>query len=104
RFVDRLGIEPPRLDVTGDSPDATDDLIAAAVVESEDQLQRAVGGGQLLGLPDHPQDVGGQSFAPADDGDPDAPSVQVGDVAIDVEAEQAEQEVDLGWRPRPVLR
>ena len=78
--------------------DGAHDLVAGAVVEGDDRA----GGGRLpavrrLGLLDQAGDVGRQPLALADDADADALRVQIGEVAADEEAEQAEQET----RPRP---
>ena len=67
RLVDRRGLELPAFDLGGELAHGARDLVAAAIVEGDDQLQAAVAGGQAFGLLDQADNVGRQPVALADD-------------------------------------
>ena len=81
------------------------DLVAAAIVEGDDEVQRAVVRGQRLGLFEQARaDVRREPVALADDLHPDAVLVQFGKIAADEKLQQPHQVADFGFRPRPVFR
>src|SRR5580658_7762111 len=103
-LVDGLGRQRPGLRQLGDGAGGTDDLGAAAIGKRHGQSQPEVVGGQRLGIGDEDDDVLGKARALADDLEPDAIPVQLGDLAAQIMAQQAHQVVDLDHRPLPILR
>jgi hypothetical protein len=90
--------------VGGNARSGAGDLIAGAVVEGDDEIERGIGLGELDGVVDQPQDIAVEAVAGADHPDLDAVLVQIGEVAPDEAAHQAKQVVDLLARAPPILR
>ncbi len=88
----------------GDAARGAGDLVAGPVVEGDDQIERGIVLGELDGVVDQPEQVRLESASRPDHANFHTVLVQIGQVAADEAAQEAEQVVDLLPGARPVLR
>ena len=83
--------------------DGVDDFGAAAVVDGEVEAESGVGGGLTDGGFEIVANLGGEKLPAADGVEADAVGLQTGELAVEIDTEQAPEGVDLIARPLPVL-
>ena len=82
---------------------AAEDLLPGAVVESDDQSEPAVVAREVLRLAEKAGDIRRQAVPRADEAHLDGARVQIGEIAANEDAQQAEEIADFLHRPAPVL-
>ena len=97
--VDLLGCDLAIYGSGGQLACCAHDLVAAAIVEGNQQRQLRIARGEGLRLHEQVANIGLQACAIAKDPDPDAVLMQFGQIAADEQFQQSHQVRDFGLRP-----